>query len=250
MSSRIAIQETFDLPSRGKFPNVPAQITLRAMSLKDEKQRLAAQGISGIVDLISNCVVKPENFDAFDMCRFDLDFAMLKLRIVSHGPNYKVKVVCPNCGKTIESTINLDDIATNYVEDDFSPEFEIGPLPISGDTLGVKILTFRDNNDIETEARRVLNKFPQYKGDPSDILDYVYRITTVNGEKLTYPQLKSYVENMAASDSIYFDEFYSEALGKYGLDTVIPFTCNSCGESFERSMPMNSEFFRPKYTTA
>lgn len=250
MSSRIAIQETYDLPSRGKFPGVPAQITLRAMSLKDEKQRLASQGINGIVDLISNCIVKPEGFDAYSMCRFDLDFAMLKLRVVSHGPNYRVKVVCPICGKTTEQTINLDDIPTNFVDDDFSSEFEIGPLPISGDTLSAKILTFRDINDIESEARRVLNKFPNYKGDPSDILNYVYKITSINGEKLPYTQVKSYIENMPASDSVYFDEYYEEALGKYGLDTLISFQCDSCGNTFERSMPMNSEFFRPKYTTA
>lgn len=245
--SRVAIQETFDLPSRGTFEGVPAQITLRAMSLRDEKQRLASQGIGGIVDLISNCTVKPENFDAYNMCRFDLDFAMLKLRIVSHGPKYNVDVTCPYCGKHLKKEINLDDISSKSVEDDFKPEFEIGPLPVLGDTLTVKILTFRDINDIETESRRVLSKFPDYKGDPSDILNYVYKIVAINGEKVPFVKLKAYVENMPAADSVFIDEYYENALNNYGLDTVINFDCEGCNESFQRVMPMNAEFFRPRY---
>lgn len=248
-SSRVSIQETYDLPSRGTFPDVPAQITLRAMSLRDEKQRLASQGINGIVDLINNCVVKPEGFDAYKMCRFDLDFAMLKLRIVSHGPKYNVEVKCPYCGKINKKVINLDDIETRMVDDDFKPEFEVGPLPVLGDTLTVKILTFQDINDIEAESRRVLSKFPEYDGDPSDILNYVYKIVAVNGEKLPYTKLKAYVESMPATDSVFLDEYYDNALNEYGLDTILSFTCDDCKESFQRVMPMNSEFFRPRYIT-
>lgn len=249
-ASRVTIQETYDLPSRGKFEGVPERITLRAMSLSDEKRRLASQGLSGIVDLIGNCVVKPEDFNPYKMCQFDLDFAMLKLRIVSHGSNYNVEVQCPYCGKTIQSTINLDDIPVNMVEDDFSSEFEIGPLPISGDNLQVKILTSEDIENIESESKRILTKFPNYEGDPSEVLNYIYKIRTVNGEKLPYSQLKQYVETMTANDSIYLDQAYTEAIGKYGIDTDITFECPHCGETFIRNMPMNSEFFRPRFNIA
>lgn len=247
--SRVTINETYDMPSRGKFPGVPNQITLRAMSLMDEKQRLASNGISGIVDLISNCTIKPENFDAYKMPMFDIDWAMLKLRVVSHGPMYKASVTCPHCGGTNDVEINLDDIPLISVEDEFASEFEIGPMPLSGDILKVKVLTFQEVMDMEAEAKRILAKFPDYEGDPTDVLDYIYKIVEVNGEKLTYVHLKSYVESMTAADSIFFDQAYQENVSKYGPDTDISFTCSHCREAFIRSMPMNSEFFRPQYST-
>ena len=248
-TSRVTIRESFDMPSRGKFPGIPERITLRAMSLMDEKQRLASSGLAGIVDLIGNCIVEPENIDAHDMPMFDIDWAMLKLRVVSHGPVYKATVSCPHCGHVQSVDIDLDSIELVPVEDDFSAEFEMGPLPVSGDTLTVKILTFKDLEDMENESKRILAKFPEYKGDPTDVLDYIYKIVMINGEKRPYPHLKSYVESMAAADSIYFDQVYGERLGKYGPDTLLPFTCESCNEAFMRNMPMNSEFFRPRYDT-
>ena len=248
--SRVTIQETYEMPSRGKFPGVPDKVTIRAMSLMDEKQRLASSGISGILDLIGNCVIKPEGFNPYKMCRFDLDFLTLKLRIVSHGPMYDVEVRCPHCGKVIKTKINLDEIACNSVDDNFSYEFEAGPLPLSGDTLTLKILTYEDVDKIESETKRILAKFPNYEGDPSEVLNYIYRISKINGEKVPYTHLKQYVESMTAADAIFIDQIYEDIVGNYGIDTDIPFTCDSCKETFVRSMPMNSEFFRPRYDTA
>lgn len=246
-TSRVAIQETFDLPSRGKFPGTPEKITLRAMSLLDEKKRLSAQGISGLIDVIGDCVVNPENFDVYNLVRFDLDFLMIKLRIVSHGPLYNVQVTCPFCGKTTKLTINLDDIPIKYVDDDFTPTTEIGPLPMSGDMLKVKILTYADVEKIEAESKRILSKFPEYEGDPSDVLNYIYKIIEINGKTdIPYHQVKQYVERMSANDSIYFDEAYNDYLDEYGADTNIIFSCSQCKRDFTRYMPINDEFFRPK----
>lgn len=249
-TSRVTIQETYELPSRGKFEGVPEKITLRAMSLSDEKQRLATPGFRGIVDLINNCTIKPEGFDANKLSQFDLDFAMLKLRIISHGSNYNVEVTCPHCQKLIQTAINLDDLQCTSVDDDFSSKFEIGPLPISGDVLTIKLLTFEDRENMESEAKRILTKFPNYKGDPEDVLTYIYMIKEVNGEALPYTKLKSYIETMPANDSIYVDQMYTDASGNYGLDTLITFECPNCGETFVRNMPMNSEFFRPRFDIA
>ena len=245
--SRVTIQEKCELPSRGKFPGIPPEITLRAMSLLDEKQRLASTGISGIVDLVGNCIVKPEGLDPYQMPMFDIDWAMLKLRIVSHGPLYKANVVCPKCGHTMDKTINLDDIPMIPVEEDFVSEFEIGPLPISGDTLKVRLLTYKDLMDMQSESQRILSKFPEYKGDPLDVLDYIYKIVEVNGEKKPPTFMKPYVESMSAADSIYFDQAYSDKISTYGPDTQLTFQCDKCNETFIRSMPMNAEFFRPRY---
>ena len=249
-TSRVAIQETYEMPSRGKFPGVPPKVTLRAMSLLDEKKRLSAQGLAGLVDVIKGCIVEPQGFDPMNTPRFDLDFLMIKLRIVSHGPNYNVQVTCPHCGKVNKETLNLDEMPINYVDDDFEYVKEIGPLPMSGDVLKIKMLTFADIENIDAEAKRVLAKFPEYEGDPSAVLNYIYKIVEINGNSnIPYPQLKAYVENMSANDSIYLDQKYDEMMDKYGLVTKIFFTCDHCQQQFVRELPINDEFFRPKFRT-
>lgn len=245
-NTNVTLNQTFDLPSLGKIPGVPATITLRAMSLLDEKKRLASSGIRGLVNLINSCIIEPEGVDVGAFPRFDLDYAMIALRIISHGPMYKVSVTCPHCGKKHEEELNLSEIPMNNVDDDFSHIFEI-KLPIKGDTLKVHILNFNEIEKLENEAQKVLAKFPNYEGNPSDVLEYIYKINEVNGEKMAYPMLKQYVENLSAADSIYFDQVYEEHIGSYGLDTRLTFLCESCGGTFERMLPINDEFFRPQY---
>lgn len=246
-NTNVTLSKTITLPSLGKFRNIPANITIRAMSLLDEKRRLASNGVEAIVQLISRCVTSPENFDAGDLCQFDLDYAMIELRALSHGNAYPVTVTCPHCGATIDKVLDLSQLECVNVDDSFSSEFEIGPLPNCGDTLKVKILTYNDEKRMNEEAKKILNKFPNYEGDPRDILDYVYKVVEVNGEKLPYVHLKPYVENLSATDSIYFDEAYSDHLKEYGINPIVDFECNRCNESFSRMLPINDEFFRPKY---
>lgn len=247
-NTNVTINESIELPSLGKFPDVPASITLRAMSLLDEKKRLASSGVRGLVNLINSCTLSPEGFDAGKLCRFDLDYAMLSLRIISHGPNYKIATVCPNCGHKHEEVINLSELPCNQVDDKFSPSFEM-QLPVKGDTLKVHILNYNELEAVESEARRIMSKFPNYEGNPVDILTYIYKIDEVNGEKMPYAAKKPYVENLSAADSIYFDQVYDSKLGSYGLDTQLSLSCDNCGNNYVRNMPINEEFFRPRYNT-
>lgn len=249
-NTNVTLTQKIELPSAGKFPNVPASITLRAMSLLDEKKRLASVGTQGIVNLVNSCTIDPQGFDAGNMCEFDLDYAMLALRVLSHGPKYKVSVTCPRCGHTQDEDIDISSLPCKQVDDDFSPSFEI-QLPVSGDTLTVHILCFNERERMRAEAQRILTKFPGYEGDPADVLEYIYKIDEVNGEKMPYPMKKQYVESMLAADSVHFDNVYSERIKGYGLDTLIPFTCKnvSCKAPFTRYMAINEEFFRPKHNT-
>lgn len=247
-NSNVTFSQQLNLPSRGKFPNVPSTITLRAMSLLDEKKRLASNGLQGLIQLVNRCVTSPENFDATNMCQFDMDYALVALRALSHGNNYRVSVTCPHCGNTHEETIDLASLKCTEVNDDFTPQFEI-TLPVKGDTLTVHITTYRELFEMEEEADRIRRKSPNYEGDPMDIISYLYRIDAVNGEKMPFVSLKMYVENLSAADSIYFDEVYADKLKDWGLDTLLSFKCPNCNNTFERFMPMNDEFFRPRYYT-
>ena len=248
MAKRVAIQETFSIPSRGKlYANIPEKFTLRAMTTVEEKMRLAGSGFETIPNIIKACTVEPKEYDVFELKPFDLQFLMYKLRIVTYGSEYKISLVCPNCGRRHEKVINLDEIETKYLDDDSVKEpIEIGPLPISGDVIGAKILSMGDTIEIEKEAKRILDKFPEYVGDPDFILSYQYRIQTVNGEPVPKHKIQGYVESMHARDMRFFDSKYNQVAADLGMDLIMTEHCG-CGEDFDYRLPITSEFFRPEY---
>ena len=250
--SKSAVQEVYQLPSRNilyKYgDDFNGEVTIRSMTTFEEKNRLGSQGfwqtISGILNSV---VISPEGFSAEDMTLFDFYFLMYKMRVVSYGPNYKVNIKCPHCGKTISSTINLDELNVNYMEDTFKEPFEIGPLPRSGDILTCRLTRVRDTIADERKAKDILRDYPDYIGDPEYILKRVSQIVKVNGDEVPPALLKTYVEEMQALDSAYFAQAYEHAIGNYGLETTCHEVCSSCGESFDYALPFNSEFFRPTF---
>lgn len=246
---RVAINETFDMPSRGLLGEMtPTKITLRAMTTIEEKMRLASTGITVMPNIIKACLVDPINSDVHRWTLTDVQFAMYKLRTVTYGPDYKIQLVCPKCGHQFEVNINLDDLNVKELPDGFTMPFVIGPLPVSGDTLECKFLTIDDYETIEKEAKRILRKYPDYDGDPSIILSMQHRIEKINGESLLPAKLQQYIEKMHARDYQYFNSKYSEVSDSYGLDIYDMIeTCPRCGNDVTFDLPINEEFFRPKY---
>lgn len=248
--SRVPIHETHDLPSRGIVYGdiIPGQVTLRAMSTLEEKMRLAGTGMSIIPSIIKRCITSPVGIDTFRMKLFDIEYLMYKLRIVTYGPDYKITLACPYCGESFDVTVDLDSIPVNEVPDDFKEPFEIGPLPISGDIIESKILCINDYIEIEKEAKRIRNKFPDYEGDPEFIVGLEKRILTVNGEDLQRTgKLRRYVENMHARDLRFFSSKYDKISSGYGMDLSMLDICPRCGKDVEYTLPVTDEFFRPTY---
>lgn len=248
--SKVAIQETFILPSRGKcYPNmeVPEQITLRAMNTLDEKMRVSSNNpFLTTPTLIQNCMVGAEadKIVAGDLKFFDLYFLMFKLRTITYGNEYKLRnIYCNNCDKPQELTVNIDDMKVNYLPDDFVEPFNI-KLPVSGDVLGCKLLSANDYDSISREAERRKSKGM----DDSDfILSYMQRILTINGEAVVPALLEKYIQEMHAKDLRMFDIEYNKIANGVGLDLTYTCQCPSCGAEMEFQVPLVNEFFRPTF---
>lgn len=245
-----SITETYQLPSLGKLygKDYPDSVTIRSMTTFEEKMRLGNQGFLKTISNILNAVVtEPENFNAEDLTLFDFYCLMYKMRIVSYGPIYKVKVTCPDCGKEVICKINLDDLKVNYLPEDFTEPFEVGPLPRSEDTLKCKLLRVSDSMKIDKKAQEILKKSPDYQGDPSYILRIASQIIGINDEILPSKEIEIYVENMSAMDSAYLQQVINSKIDSIGLDTECHDVCTSCGAELVFNLPFNSEFFRPTF---
>lgn len=248
MATRVPIQETYEIPSRGKIytdMEVPAEFTLRAMTTVEEKMRLSGQGMEAIPKLIQACTVEPTGIDVSKLKMFDLQFLMYKLRIVTYGSEYDMELRCPFCGATKKVRIDLDDIPVNYLDE--IPNLTFGPLPVSGDTIECKALSSADYAYIMKEAKRIKSKFPDYVGDPEVILNLQQKICKINGEELISGLLKTYVEDMNMRDVRFLESKYNDALSDIGMNTNMTEVCDSCGEEFDYTISTGAEFFRPRY---
>lgn len=248
MKGKVAIQETFTLPSRGKcYPNmeVPEQITLRAMNTMDEKIRVSSTNpFVSTPTLIQNCIMNTDKVNATDLKFFDLYFLMFKLRTITYGSEYKLKdIYCENCGKPQEIVANIDDLKVNYLPDDFVEPFNI-KLPISGDTLGCKLLSARDYDEITRENERRKSKGMD---DSEFILSYVQRVSSINGETVVPAIAEQFIQNMNAKDLRIFDIEYGKVANNLGLDLRYSCQCPTCGAEMEFNVPLVNEFFRPTF---
>ena len=240
-----AFTETYDIPGYALYKGaVPRQVTLRAMTAKEERTRIAATSPNVIPQLIRQCMVD-NDFDVAQLKIFDVDRLMYGLRTVTYGPEYPIRLRCPKCGKIVEVNFNLDMIPINYVPEDFEEPFTIGPLPVSGDVLTCKLPTMQDAFDIVDEKKRMLSRSPEM-ADPEFILSYTKKILSVNGEMLSPYEMYNYIEDMMMKDLRYFDCRYEEFESNFGLEKNLDYTCESCGSTFKFEVPMGSEFFRPE----
>lgn len=251
--SRSTITEVYTIPSAGSKIytgiEMPSQFTLRAMTTLEEKMRLASSdGLKVIPKIIKSCCVEPEATpDLRRLKLFDLQFLMYKLRTITYGSEYDVDIICPHCGKQNRIKVDLDSLLVNEVPEDFTEPFAIGPLPVSKDTIGCRFLNTIDFNDIEMESKRIMNKFPDYEGNPEMIIKWNYIITEINGEAVSVRDIQPYIESMHAKDYRYLESKYEQFNSKFGLDIDLIEKCSACEGDINFALPMTSEFFRPEY---
>ena len=251
--TKSAVTETYTLPSKGilyakEGETYPSDVTIRSMTTFEEKMRLGNQGFwKTMCTILDSVITSPEKFESKYATLFDFYFLMYKMRTVSYGPTYKVSVTCPHCGKTIVCKVDLDKLSVDYLPDDAVEPFKIGPLPRSGDVLECRYSRVIDTINNEKRAKEILDKNPNYIGDPMYVLSRVSQIVNINGEKKSAIEREMYVDAMDAMDSAYFRQAYDKHVDGVGMSTTCTDTCTSCGEDLEFNLPFNSEFFRPTF---
>lgn len=244
-TKKVDYEATVTLPSKGllyKEADIPADITLRGMTTKEEKILYASQGGDVFQKILSNCIIEPEGIDVKNLISADEMFLIMQLRMITYGPKYKVSAKCPYCGAVETYEIDLSDFITEYLPDDFEEPLKV-KLPRSGDELDLRILRNKDNEFVEKHARKFAKQFNQNYREVEYVCRMAKYITAVNGEAIDFNDAKEYVESMMSMDTAKFWSVLNNI--KVGLDTTVTETCAGCGEEFDFGMPITSEFFRP-----
>lgn len=245
--NKLSYETTVTLPSKGilykgyKTP-IPAEISLRGMTTKEEKILYASQGGNVFKKILSNCITEPKGIDVNKLIAADEMFLIIQLRMVTYGPEYRVQVRCPHCGRLDTYTIDLSQFDVNYLPDDFEEPIKV-ELPRSGDSLELRILRNEDTEEID----RYSKKFSKEFNLPLREVEYTSRmakyINKINGEPVDFINARAYVDEMNSYDSARFWTVLNKIV--VGVDTRANVVCSGCGEDFDFNMPVTSEFFRP-----
>lgn len=248
--SNIKTQETFTLPSKGlvydERDNIPASITLRRMTTKEDKIRMRNLSEDKIRrDILQACILEPE-VKADKLKLSDANFLLFKLRVLSLLDDlYKVQIVCPNCATTYIHEVHLNDVPVDYFTKTKLNEMSM-VLPLSKVKIDFKYPSLGDMINMGEKLRTYFDKFPNAdRGESIYTTSAMLYIKQVNGENLISEELEDFVDNMDIIDNKYFRKHLMALDDLYGLSSDIACSCPSCGHETKHGLPITGELFNP-----
>ncbi|MCS7284442.1 MAG: hypothetical protein NZ527_01880 [Hydrogenobacter thermophilus] len=237
--------EEVELPSGGVFySNIPDKLHLRPMTGYEQDilttERLVKSG-KALDMVLSNCL--KEKIDLNELLVVDHAYLLFKLREISYGEIYPVKIKCPDCGKENEVEINLAEALSNVKEPDILSE----PFEVELPSKGKAVCVFPRVKHI-----REVEKLSKTKGVEA-LPNFVERNTTALLSQLITELYLPYVKDelpkqekirrMFAKDIAYLRKFINTKGAVFKPE--FSFACEFCGYESMMDIPIQANFFFP-----
>ena len=246
MSENKFPSEIIDLPSEGKLypkdsPLSEGKIEVKYMTAKEEdiltSQNLIKKGLA--IDTLLQSLIVDKAIHLDDMILGDKNAVMVAARILAYGPEYTCQVTNPNTSETIEHTFNLADCPFKKLPNDITEnKFKI-TLPISKKEIEYKILTGKDEKNIEKELNAQKKIGSGITPELTTRLRYL--IISIDGDS-SQSAINNFVQNMLARDSLAF----RNALSEIQCDIELKQSIEVGGDVVEVDIPLTTEFFWPQ----
>ena len=243
--------QVISLPSEGRVypesnPLSKGTLEIKYMTAREEDiladRNLINKGIV-LQKLLDSVVVQP-GVNADDLVVGDINAVYLATRMLGYGPEYDVEVTDPFSGEKQKVTIDLSKIETKDI--DFSKlnsqnRYEL-TLPVSKKKLVVRLLTHKDEKDInqEIQARERLTKGKSVGIEVTT--RFKYMIVEVDGNT-DRGFINKFVPNMLAGDTKALRNFFREI--SPDLNMKYEFTSEITGETEALDIPFGISFFYP-----
>ena len=242
--------QPLDLPSKGKLypassPLSSGQVELYLPSAFHEdiltNRNYIQQGI--VIDKFLQAIIATK-IDYNELLVGDKNAIMIGARILAYSSNYTFKYTDPSTREAEDVTVNLSQLKEKEIDwsliTEGVNEFDY-TLPMSKMTVTFKILTHKDESNIEAELKGMQKISKNMSGEVTVRLGN--SIVAINGNR-DQKTIRDFAKNMPMQDS--------QALRRY-ITTVTPdilmkfdFTTKS-GEVVEGlSIPMTVDFFWPE----
>ncbi len=246
----IKTHETYALPSKGLVykpeENIPASITLRRMTTKEDKIRMRNLSEDKIRrDLLQACITT-EGVDAGKLKLVDANLLLFRLRSLSLlNDKYKVTCVCPTCGTEFIHEVNLSEVPVEYLSDDILDKMSI-KLPISQNTIQLKYPSINDTIKMSDNLIDYFNQFPNAdRSETLYTLGALLYIDTVDNRKLLSEEKEVYLDNLDIIDSRVLQNAISHLDNLYGFTETLKTRCPKCNREVEHGLPITRELFNP-----
>lgn len=238
------IEKQYQIPSNGLFGG-PKEITLRAMTTKEEKILLSSRDFSVFERLLKSCCIEPKDLDIGLLHQNDIMYLIYALRELTFGSTYIQEVECPECGFKQDAEIDISKMKVNILDTDNIEERLVCKLPMNKDTLQLKVLSYGESNTIDRQVKALTNKGKLQDPDSYNFtLKLMNSIVTKNGEDFeSEDDKKNYVNNLHLKDLITIQNTLADI--DFGLDNTNTITCSKCNEDIEVNGLICPEFFRP-----
>ncbi len=243
--------ETVELPSKGvlypkESPLSTGKIEMKYMTAKEEdiltNTNLIKQGI--VLDkLLQSLILSDIKYD--DLLIADKDALLIAARILGYGKDYVIQYNNPNTGQAETVTVDLTTLKEKNVDE--SKLVEKGRneflyiLPTTGTEVTIKLLTVKDERDIDREIAGLKKISPNASFDLTTRLKHV--IVAVNGDR-TPATIRDFVDNhLIARDSRALRKFLTEIAP--GIELKFDYVSESYTEE-GIDIPMGINFFWPE----
>lgn len=238
------IEKTVQLPSNGLFGG-PKEVTIRAMTTREEKIILSAKDFSVFTQLVKSCIVEPKELDTGLLHQNDIMYLVYALRELTFGPIYMQEIICPECGFKHENEIDINAMEVKILDTESIDELLQVKLPVNGDTLQLKLLSSGDMTRLDKQV-----KSKAAKGRLLDPETYEFTIKLMetivnkNGEEFeSFEEKRDYVDNLNMRDLVSIQNTLNKI--EFGLNPAVIVTCSKCKEEVEVNGLICPEFFRP-----
>ena len=240
--------EVIDLPSDGKLypensPLREGKLELKYMTAKEEdiltSQNLIKKGM--VIEKLLDSLILTKGVTSNDLVLGDKNAVMVAARILAYGPDYECEVTNPSTGEVSKQVINLADCPFKKPSDDVKEnnfEFE---LPISKKKVTFKVLTSKDEKNIEKELQQIAKLGSDVQPELTTRLRYT--LTSVEGDT-DIGKINTFVQSMLSRDSLALRAEISKVSPDIELEQEIELG----GESVKVAIPMTVGFFWPDST--
>ncbi len=219
-------------------------------------------------EIINECVVKPENFDAESLYLQDRFYLLLEIRKATKGSRYTFESVCTSCSSQTQQVLNLSslpivklDIAPHKkpvkklgkireVTDEPKEEESVSDwnvIKINKDiSVRVKITTRKMQRDVLDLINRETDLTDMQKMAKMSTLLYAEAIeeiiTPVGIDKdLSLEERSEFIDSLLEKDIELISDWFEKH--KFGVEFKFDIKCLHCGYKEVKEIPLESFFF-------
>lgn len=243
------IGEYTRLPSGGEIydKRMTADIELRSMTARDEMKRLApsVSQFKILADIIEGCMIEKPAMHVYDLALGDYEYLLHRLRIVTYGDEYKMRLRCPYCGEYFDTTAHLEELQVKEFDKEAFEAARTITLPKSGSVVTLNFQTPRMLDENEIYVKDMKRRFKDAEVDFNLMANLMSAIDTVDGLHMDVVKLESFINRLPALDMTKILNAIEVLNSSIGLDNSLTVLCSRCGGEVPTSFRFGSEFFRP-----